>query len=146
MQPATSTAPRTRSLRIALPLPTDRPERNPAACGWFGKPRHGGARRMQATLGPYRETHGLTRKSRRAPSGRGTGWHELWHHDPSARDGRAGVGWGVSEELTGSEIAARLAEVRQRIEGEAAKAGRPGGVRLLAVSKTKSPEAVRAAY
>lgn len=52
----------------------------------------------------------------------------------------------MSEELTGSEIAARLAEVRRQIEAEAAKAGRPGGVRLLAVSKTKSPEAVRAAY
>lgn len=46
----------------------------------------------------------------------------------------------------GGEIAARLADVRQRIDEEAAKAGRPGGVRLLAVSKTKSPEAVRAAY
>ena len=45
-----------------------------------------------------------------------------------------------------SEIAARLADVQQRVEAAAAKAGRPGGVRLLAVSKTKPPEAVRAAY
>lgn len=52
----------------------------------------------------------------------------------------------MSEELTGGEIAARLADVRRRIEEAAAKAGRPGGVRLLAVSKTKTPEAVRAAY
>jgi pyridoxal phosphate enzyme (YggS family) len=45
-----------------------------------------------------------------------------------------------------SEIAARLADVRQRVEAEAARAGRPGGVRLLAVSKTKSAAEVRAAY
>jgi PLP dependent protein len=44
------------------------------------------------------------------------------------------------------EIAARLGDVRRQIEEAAARAGRPGGVRLLAVSKTKPPEAIRAAY
>ncbi|MFT3773483.1 MAG: YggS family pyridoxal phosphate-dependent enzyme [Minicystis sp.] len=43
-------------------------------------------------------------------------------------------------------MATRLTEVRRKIEEAAAKAGRPGGVRLLAVSKYKSPEAIRAAY
>jgi len=53
----------------------------------------------------------------------------------------------VSEDLSGSEIAARLADVRGRIEAEAARAGRPAGsVRLLAVSKGKPAEAIRAAY
>jgi hypothetical protein len=52
----------------------------------------------------------------------------------------------VSEEPRENEIAARLADVRERIEAAAARAGRPGGVRLLAVSKTKPVEAIRAAY
>jgi PLP dependent protein len=53
----------------------------------------------------------------------------------------------VSEELTGTEIAARLSEVRRRIDEATARAGRsPGSVRLLAVSKGKPPEAIRAAY
>ncbi len=44
-------------------------------------------------------------------------------------------------------IAARLAEVRARIEAAAAAAGRdPSRVTLVAVSKTKSPEEVREAY
>jgi pyridoxal phosphate enzyme (YggS family) len=44
-------------------------------------------------------------------------------------------------------IAARLAEVRRQIDEAVRKAGRPpGSVRLLAVSKTKPAEAVRAAY
>jgi pyridoxal phosphate enzyme (YggS family) len=44
-------------------------------------------------------------------------------------------------------IAERLAEVRARIERAALAAGRdPAGIRLLAVSKTKSPEAVREAF
>lgn len=50
----------------------------------------------------------------------------------------------MSDEQTG--IAARLADVRRQIDEAAAKAGRAGGVRLLAVSKTKPPEAIRAAY
>ena len=58
----------------------------------------------------------------------------------------AGVRWGVSEELTGSEIAARLDEVRRRIAEASALAGRAGAVRLLAVSKHKPVEAIRAAY
>ncbi|APR83649.1 Hypothetical protein A7982_08998 [Minicystis rosea] len=52
----------------------------------------------------------------------------------------------MSEELKVSEVASRLADVRQRVEAAAAKAGRPGGVLLLAVSKTKPPEAIREAY
>jgi hypothetical protein len=52
----------------------------------------------------------------------------------------------VSEEPKEGDIAARLAEVRGRIEAVAARVGRPGGVRLLAVSKTKPPEDIRAAY
>jgi PLP dependent protein len=53
----------------------------------------------------------------------------------------------VSEDPSGTEIAARITEVRRRIDEAAARAGRPPGVaRLLAVSKTKSPVAIRAAY
>lgn len=44
------------------------------------------------------------------------------------------------------EIAARLAEVRRDVEAAAARAGRAGGVRLIAVSKTKSIALIRAAY
>jgi pyridoxal phosphate enzyme (YggS family) len=44
-------------------------------------------------------------------------------------------------------IAERLAEVRARIERAALASGRdPAGIRLVAVSKTKSPEAVREAF
>jgi hypothetical protein len=50
-------------------------------------------------------------------------------------------------DLSDSEIATRLAAVRRAIEEATVKAGRPAGsVRLLAVSKTKTPEAIRAAY
>ncbi len=53
----------------------------------------------------------------------------------------------MSEDLRDEEIAARLAAVRRAIEEAAAKAGRPAAsVRLLAVSKNKPPEAIRAAY
>ena len=53
----------------------------------------------------------------------------------------------MSEDPSGNEIAARLAEVRGRIDEAAARAGRaPGAVRLLAVSKNKPPGAIRAAY
>ncbi len=46
-----------------------------------------------------------------------------------------------------SAIAARLAEVRARIERACADARRsPAGVRLVAVSKTHPPEAIREAY
>jgi hypothetical protein len=46
-----------------------------------------------------------------------------------------------------TDIAARLLEVRQRIDEATARAGRPAGsVQLLAVSKGKPPEAIRAAY
>lgn len=44
------------------------------------------------------------------------------------------------------EIPARLAAVRARIAAAAEASGRPGAVRLLAVSKTFGAEAVRAAY
>lgn len=53
----------------------------------------------------------------------------------------------MSEDTSRDEIAGRLAEVRRRLDEAAAGAGRaPGSVRLLAVSKTKPPEAIRAAY
>ena len=53
----------------------------------------------------------------------------------------------MPEEPIRDEIAGRLAEVRRRLDEAAAGAGRaPGSVRLLAVSKTKPIEAVRAAY
>jgi pyridoxal phosphate enzyme (YggS family) len=44
------------------------------------------------------------------------------------------------------EIAARLGEVRRQVDEAAARAGRAGQVQLLAVSKGKPPEAIRAAY
>jgi pyridoxal phosphate enzyme (YggS family) len=44
-------------------------------------------------------------------------------------------------------IAARLAQVRERIDAACRAAGRaPGTVKLVAVSKTKPPEAIREAY
>jgi pyridoxal phosphate enzyme (YggS family) len=52
----------------------------------------------------------------------------------------------VDEDVTGTEIAARLADVRARVAEAAARAGRAGAVRLLAVSKNKPAEAIRAAY
>ncbi len=53
----------------------------------------------------------------------------------------------MSEDPSGDEIAARLAEVRRQIDEAGARAGRAAGaVRLLAVSKTKPPTAIRAAY
>jgi pyridoxal phosphate enzyme (YggS family) len=53
----------------------------------------------------------------------------------------------VSDDSSGDEVAARIAEVRRRIAEAAASAGRaPGSVRLLAVSKNKPPAAIRAAY
>jgi hypothetical protein len=51
----------------------------------------------------------------------------------------------VSDDLAG--IASRLEEVRGRVTAAAVGAGRaPGEVRLVAVSKEKPPEAIRAAY
>ncbi len=53
----------------------------------------------------------------------------------------------MQENPTEVEIAARLSDVKRRIEEATARAGRPpGAVRLLAVSKGKPPEAIRAAY
>jgi pyridoxal phosphate enzyme (YggS family) len=55
--------------------------------------------------------------------------------------------WGVPENTWEKEVAARLSDVRRRIDEAAASAGRPAGsVRLLAVSKNKPPAAIRAAY
>lgn len=49
--------------------------------------------------------------------------------------------------LAAREIAARLAEVRERIAAAARRARRtPGSVRILLASKTQPPEAIRAAY
>lgn len=64
----------------------------------------------------------------------------------SALGGLLGVGWGVSEDVMKTEIAARVSDVRRSIEEAAARVGRAGEVRLLAVSKNKPPEAIRAAY
>jgi pyridoxal phosphate enzyme (YggS family) len=53
----------------------------------------------------------------------------------------------VSEDPSADEVKERLADVRRRLDAAAAAAGRPAGsVRLLAVSKTKQPEVIRAAY
>ncbi len=58
-----------------------------------------------------------------------------------------GYDWRMPEALSGDDIAARLAEVRRLVAEATARAGRPpGSVSLLAVSKTKSPEAIREAY
>src|SRR5215831_575194 len=52
----------------------------------------------------------------------------------------------ASRMSSGADIAAALAEVRARIERAARRAGRePAAVRLVAVSKTRPPEDVRAA-
>jgi pyridoxal phosphate enzyme (YggS family) len=48
--------------------------------------------------------------------------------------------------LAESEIPARLSEVSERVARAAERAGRPGAVRLLAVSKMQPIEALRAAY
>ena len=46
-----------------------------------------------------------------------------------------------------NSVAERLAAVRERIQRAAAEAGRDAsGIRLLAASKTKSPELIREAY
>jgi PLP dependent protein len=45
-----------------------------------------------------------------------------------------------------TELAARLEAVRARVERAASQAGRPGGVLLVAVSKTQPASALRAAY
>jgi PLP dependent protein len=48
--------------------------------------------------------------------------------------------------MTTDGVAERLSGVRERVENAAVRAGRPGGVRLLAVSKMQSVEAIREAY
>jgi pyridoxal phosphate enzyme (YggS family) len=48
--------------------------------------------------------------------------------------------------MTNSDVGARLSAVRARVENAAVAAGRPGAVRLLAVSKMQPVEAIRAAY
>jgi pyridoxal phosphate enzyme (YggS family) len=48
--------------------------------------------------------------------------------------------------MSGGSIRERLIEIRERVDRAAARAGRPGGVRLLAVSKTHPARAVREAY
>jgi len=60
-------------------------------------------------------------------------------HSPSSPGKTAGEG-------LAADIAANLAFIRERIDAAAARAGRdPGAVRLMAVSKTRPPEAVQAA-
>lgn len=48
--------------------------------------------------------------------------------------------------MTTDGVAERLSGVRERVESAARRAGRPGNVLLLAVSKMQPPEAIRAAY
>lgn len=48
--------------------------------------------------------------------------------------------------MTPGDIAARLGEIRARVERAAAVAGRPGAVELVAVSKSQPASAIRAAY
>jgi PLP dependent protein len=48
--------------------------------------------------------------------------------------------------MSTDSVAERLSEIRERVERAAALAGRPGGVRLLAVSKTQPASAIREAY
>jgi pyridoxal phosphate enzyme (YggS family) len=48
--------------------------------------------------------------------------------------------------MSGGSVAERLSEIRERIARAAERAGRPGGVRLLAVSKTQPAFAIREAY
>jgi pyridoxal phosphate enzyme (YggS family) len=53
----------------------------------------------------------------------------------------------VVEEASLEAVAGRLEDVQRRIREAATRAGRsPDAVRLVAVSKTKPPEAIRAAY
>jgi PLP dependent protein len=53
----------------------------------------------------------------------------------------------VNDHAAGERVAANLAAIRSRIDAAAARAGRsPDGIRLIAVSKTFGPDAVRAAY
>lgn len=46
----------------------------------------------------------------------------------------------------GQDVSVRLAQVKEAIEAAAARAGRPGGVRLVAVSKTMPAERIAEAY
>jgi pyridoxal phosphate enzyme (YggS family) len=48
--------------------------------------------------------------------------------------------------VSAATVSERLSEIRERVERAAAGAGRPGGVRLLAVSKFQPSEAIREAY
>jgi len=48
--------------------------------------------------------------------------------------------------MSAGSVAERLSEIRERVERAATLAGRPGGVRLLAVSKTQPAAAIREAY
>ena len=64
---------------------------------------------------------------------------------PLAGNGRRGIVRPVNEQE--GTISERLAAVRARIDAAAIQSGRsPGSVRLVAVSKTKPPEAIREAY
>jgi pyridoxal phosphate enzyme (YggS family) len=67
--------------------------------------------------------------------------------DAVALGGSLELRWGVADDSSGNEVAARLAAVRRRIAEATANVGRPAGsVRLLAVSKNKPSAAIRAAY
>lgn len=77
-------------------------------------------------------------------------WRSLDAHPSMVEGDRPAGGARYGGGVTGSDIegiAARLAEVRRQIDEACRKARRvPGVVRLLAVSKTHPPEAIRAAY
>ncbi len=94
------------------------------------------------------DSAGFARKSRRASSPRGTGWHEIGRRDPLVAPRLRLYGGRVTTEAAEPlDIARRLAEVKRTIDEAATKAGRaPSSVRLVAVSKHHPAEAIRAAY
>src|SRR4051812_25813003 len=107
MQLARSTALTTRTLRIAVASP-EQANADPDRVRGYG-----------LRLQPSRQQHKspLLREEAAAPGGeaaQGGTVPDAAIRRRAAHPGWPGVGWGVSEELTESEIAARLAEVRGR--------------------------------
>jgi PLP dependent protein len=98
------------------------------------------ARQARGRQSPGESTIGL--------SGGGTGWHAPGRSDPLVLRCAGPMVGSVTETTSGLEgIAERLAEVRRGIDEAVRAAGRaPGSVRLVAVSKKKPAEAIRAAY
>src|SRR5262249_35546023 len=81
----------------------------------------------------------------------GTGWHDAWHSDRSNQVAHPAAmeryGERVSTAIDSEGLPARLEDVRRRIAEATLRAGRAAdSVRLVAVSKGKPAEAIRAAY